>query len=109
MNFLPVQTDATEASIKLLVSCEWSDNSRDLPINLLKGRLNDRGLLVIENKLNLVLNNKRTLVQVPIYFSRIIAMVQGLRQLKTSNKKSHWRKIYPALITLKNKLVFLCF
>ena len=69
VNFLPVQTDATEAFIKLWVSCRWSGNSRDyLAINFLKGHLSDRGLLVIENKLNLVLNNKRTLVQVPIYF-----------------------------------------
>ena len=107
-DFLPVQTNIIEALILLRLSYRWSHKFRHyLPVDLLKVHLCDQDSLVVKDKLNLTLSDKRSLAQVPIFLKGLSPWYwDGVNQ-RHQIKNVFSITICTASIELKNKLVIL--
>ena len=107
-DFLPVQTNIIEALILLRLSYRWSHKFRHyLPVDLLKVHLCDQDSLVVKDKLNLTLSDKRSLAQVPIFLKGLSPWYwDGVNQ-RQQIKNVFSITIRTASIELKNKLVIL--
>lgn len=107
-DFLPVQTNIIEALVLLRLSYRWSLKFRHyLPVDLLKVHLCDQDSLVVKDKLNLILNDKRSLAQVPIFLKGLSPWYwDGVNQ-RHQIKNVFSITICTASIELKNKLVIL--
>lgn len=108
-----ISFQSKQTSLKLLLYFDWANggakNSDYLPVDLVRVRLCDQHSLVVKDKLNLVLYDKRSLAEVPIYFSGLLSRYRDGVNWSHQIKNVFWRKICTASIELKNKLVILCY